>query len=303
LAVGILLPVAFPGTAGAGGTDSEGGLSSGGIERTYRLHVPASYDGSKPVPLVVAIHFGGGNTQILEKLSGLSEFADKEGFIVVYPEGYRTAWGGPDLVTPSVRDGVDDAAFISELIDEMAGEYEVDPRRVYVAGMCNGGLFTQVLAYELADKVAAVAVFTAFLTEAFVDQYSEPPRPMPIIQINGTEDTYILWDGGIPPALGNNGLPVRVGVERWVEMNGCSSTPVVTELPDAADDGTRIRREVYGECNGGAEVVLYEVEGGGHTWPGGVQYASEERIGRTSQDMNANEVIWEFFLKHPMPAR
>ncbi len=294
----------------AGATDAEEfseaaqkTLSSGGVERTYRVHVPPSYDGNDSVPLVVAIHFGGGNSRILERLSKLSEFADEKGFLVAYPEGYRTAWGGPDLVTPSVRDGVDDAAFISELIDRIAGEYQIDPRRVYVAGMCNGSLLAQVIGYELADKVAAVALYTAFMTEGFRNAYPDPPpRPMPILQINGTADTFIKWDGGIPPGLGNNGLPVRVGVERWAEVNGCSKTPEVTELPDLADDGTRIRREAYGECNGDAEVVLYEVEGAGHTWPGGVPYASEDLIGKTSQDMSANQVMWEFFQRHPLPA-
>jgi polyhydroxybutyrate depolymerase len=277
-------------------------MQSGGVERIYRVHVPPSYDGEEPVPLIVAIHFGGGNSQILERLSQLSEYADQKGFLVAYPEGYRTAWGGPDLVTPSVRDGVDDAAFISAVIDRVAGEYRVDPRRVYVAGMCNGSLLAQVVGYELADKVAAVALYTAFMTEAFRESYETPPRPMPIIQFNGTADTYILWDGGIPPGLGNNGLPVRVGVERWAEVNGCSKTPEVTELPDVADDGTKSRREVYGDCVDGAEVVLYVVEGAGHTWPGGVPYASEDLIGKTSQDMSANEAMWEFFLRHPLPA-
>ena len=201
-------------------------MESGGVERTYRVHLPPSYDGEEEVPLVVAIHFGGGNSRILERLSKLSEYADQAGFAVAYPEGYRTAWGGPDLVTPSVRDGVDDAAFISALIDRIAGDYQIDARRVYVAGMCNGSLLAQVVGYELADKVAAVALYTAFMTEGFRNAYPDPPpRPMPILQINGTADTFIKWDGGIPPGLGNNGLPVRVGVERWAEVNGCSKIP------------------------------------------------------------------------------
>ena len=282
-------------------TSSAGSLESGGIERAYRIYVPDSYDGTKPVPLVVAIHFGGGNAGILERLSGLNAVADKQGFIVVYPEGYRTAWGGPDLVTPSVRDGVDDARFISALIDKMADEYKIDSRRVYAVGMCNGGCFAQVLAYELSDKIAAVAVMTGFITKGFCEKYTVLPRPIPIIQINGTADTLILWEGGIPPGLGNNGLPIRFGIERWAKMNGCDSEPIVTQLPDLADDGTRIRREVYTGGKDGVEVVLYIVEGGGHTWPGGLQYASEERIGKTSRDTNASELIWQFFRKHPMP--
>ena len=95
--------------------------------------------------------------------------------------------------------------------------------------------------------------------------------------------------------------PTHKVVGNWVEMNRCATEPEVTEMPDLADDGTRITREVYSACQGDGEVVLYVVHGAGHTWPGGLQYQPEQMIGKTSQDMDASQVIWEFFERHPMP--
>ena len=158
-----------------------------------------------------------------------------------------------------------------------------------------------MLATQLPDTIASFATATATCADTFNANYSIK-RPVAIMFINGTEDKYVPFEGGILPlAPDQNVWPTRKVVGNWVTMNGCSSEPEITELPDVADDGTRITREVFSGCEGDGEVVLYVVHGGGHTWPGGLQYQPEQMIGRTSQDMDASRVIWEFFERHPMP--
>ena len=127
---------------------------------------------------------------------------------------------------------------------------------------------------------------------------------MPVLLIAGTEDPLIPWDGGEVTGNGERGqvLSVADTVGRWVALDGCASTPTVTMVPDRApNDGTTTRREHYGGCRAGAEVVLYAVAGGGHAWPGGLQYLPERTIGKTSRDFDASETIWEFFARHPHP--
>lgn len=276
-------------------------LEWAGFERTYHVHVPPSYDGSERVPLVLVLHFGTGNARIMQKLSTFDEVADSEGFIVVYPEGYKTTWGGIGTNTPAQKEGTDDVGFISALIDRLTETYRIQPDRIHLVGMCNGGYLAQVLATQLPHKIASFATATATCADAFNENYSVK-RPVAIMFINGTADKYIPYEGGTLPLTPDLSVwPTRKVVRNWVDMNNCTPEPEVNDLPDRADDGTSITREVWAQCDGDAEVVLYTVEGAGHTWPGGLQYQPEQLIGKTSQDMNASQVIWEFFERHPMP--
>jgi polyhydroxybutyrate depolymerase len=281
--------------------DSTATLEWAGFERTYHVHVPPSYDGTQPAPLVLVLHFGLGNARIMQKLSRFDEVSDAEGFIVVYPEGYKTTWGGIGTNTPAQKEGTDDVGFISALIDAMKEKYQIQPERVHLVGMCNGGYLAQVLATQLPHKIASFATATATCADAFNANYSLK-RPVAIMFINGTADKYVPYEGGVLPLTPDQSVwPTRQVVANWVQLNGCSSEPEVTDLPNRVDDGTSITREVWAQCEGDAEVVLYSVEGAGHTWPGGLQYQPEEMIGKTSRDMDASQVIWEFFERHPLP--
>jgi polyhydroxybutyrate depolymerase len=130
-----------------------------------------------------------------------------------------------------------------------------------------------------------------------------PLRAVSVLIINGTDDPLVPWAGGdvhLGPLELGQVLSVADTVKFWVSNNKCASLPLVTQLPDKdPSDGTTVRKETYGGCEDGAEVVLYAVEGGGHTWPGGLQYSPESIIGRTSRDFDASEVIWQFFKEHP----
>ncbi len=281
--------------------DSSSALSVGGQSRTYDLHVPPAYDGKAPLPLVLALHGGGGTGKGMPGLTHLSALADRKGFIVVYPDGIQRRWADGRGTTVADRNGIDDVGFLAALVAKLASELAVDPHRVYATGISNGGFMSQRLACELSGTIAAVAVVAATMGEALAAR-CEPTRPVPLLLIHGTKDPLVPWDGGqVTIGAGGRILSVAATIQKWVTLNGCAPTATVTLDPEDPTTGTRIRREVYGQCKDGAEVILFAVDGGGHTWPGGPQYLPERFIGKTNRTLDASEAIWEFFRRHPKP--
>ena len=302
----LVLVLALQGCSCAPGADNNYSASivSGGLERTYSVHVGSSYDPGKPTPLVIVLHGGGGTGKGMVRLTDFNALADRENFIVVYPDGFEKHWNdGRGVQWQSHIENTDDVGFISALIDRLSAELNIDAKRVYVTGISNGGMMSHRLGCELPQKIAAIAPVASNIPVNQASVWS-PSRPVPVLIINGTEDPLERWEGG-EISLGRQTfgvvLSVADTVEFWVEKNGCTSSPVVTQLPDKDPaDGTTVGTEVYGGCEGGAEVVLYAIEGGGHTWPGGPQYLPEAIIGKTSREFNASEVIWHFFKDHSM---
>ncbi len=159
------------------------------------------------------------------------------------------------------------------------------------------------LACDLSGEIAAIAPVAGSIPEPLLAS-CWPSRPVSVVAINGVDDPLVPWQGG-PVHIGRwergNVLSVAETIAFWVDHDRCSLRPVITYAPDSDPlDGTRVRREAYEDCQGGAEVVLYAVEGGGHTWPGGRQYLPEPIVGRTSRDADANQLIWAFFMAHRM---
>lgn len=281
-------------------------LFVGGLERTYSIYIPVSLNSSKPIALVLLFHGGGGTGQGMERLTldGWNRLADREGFIVIYPDGVEKHWNdGRGLQDYRAhRENIDDVGFVSALIEHLTKRLNIDPTRIYAAGISNGGQFSQRLACELADRIAAIGVVAAQLPD-HLHSSCAPKRPMPVLMMPGTEDPLVPWKGGdIGFRRGRKFgrvLSVRESIDFWAKQNQCPELPVVTYEPDRdPTDGTRVRRETYGPCREGTEVVLYAVEGGGHTWPGGDQYLPVSIVGKTSRDFNANDVIWDFFKRH-----
>jgi len=280
-----------------------------GLERTYHIYVPLSYDKTKQMPLVIALHGGFGTGKAMEKLTlgGFNRLSEKEGFIVVYPDGIERGWndgrGAEETRWRAHKENIDDVGFISALIDHLAKELNIDEKRVYVTGISNGALMSSRLACELTEKIAAIAPVAGTIAERMFPRCS-PSKPISVLIIHGTDDPLALWEGGIRGfAWKTTGRSISVPdmVRFWVTHNLCSTRPVVTYEQDKdPQDGTRVRKEVYGNGKGETEVILYAIEGGGHTWPGGWQYWSEKIIGKTSRDIDANEVIWFFFKKHAL---
>ncbi len=287
--------------------DIRGTVQSGGLSRTYLLHVPPGDDPAAPWPLVLALHGGGGQGRGMPLLTGLSRLADRRGFLVVYPDGVGRSWndGREDRDVPAVRRQVDDVAFLVALIDEVARAHRVDPARVYATGISNGGFMSQRLACEASTRVAAIAAVVATVGVELAGLCS-PARPVPVLMVNGTADPLVPYNGGQIRLPGGRLRPGKIAsvadtVALWGRHNGCTRPPEVTPEPDRdPSDGVTVRREARTGCRAGSEVILYVMEGGGHVWPGGPQYLPRPIIGRTTGDIDS-EVIWDFLSRHRRP--
>jgi polyhydroxybutyrate depolymerase len=286
--------------------DIHGSLRSGGLTRTYLLHVPPRYEADSSWPLVLALHGGGAQGRSMSGLTGLSRLADRHGFLVVYPDGIGRSWndGREDPDVPAERMSIDDVGFLTRLVDEVSRRYRVDAGRVYATGISNGGFMAQRLGCEASRRVAAIAPVVATIGVELAGR-CRPTRPVPVLMVNGTDDPLVPFLGGQVRVFGRlrPGKVASVGetVSFWARHNGCTAAPVITREPDRdPSDKVTVRREALTRCRDGSEVILYVMEGGGHVWPGGPQYLPRRVIGRASRDIDS-EVIWEFFSRHRQP--
>lgn len=272
-----------------------------GRSREFVYHIPPGYDSATQYPLVFALHGGGGDAQKMIDLTlgGFNDLADAEGFIVVYPEAYERNWNDgrnvPDI--PSHSLDIDDVGFITRLAEHIADYVNIDESRVYSTGISNGGLMSLRLAIEASDRFAAVASVAANMPENLT--FVSPQGPVPVAFLLGVEDPILPFDGGV--ILGDNGTVVSAtaSVSYWVDSNQCAATPQDVWLPDADPaDETLVRKLTYTGGLEGSEVILYEVHGGGHTWPNGDQYLGVWLVGRTTRDIDGCIEIWNFFKHH-----
>lgn len=286
----------------------------GGRVRHYRIHVPKKYDGKRTVPLVFCFHGGGGNAEVGSRM-GFTPIAEEEGFIVVYPEGLNKHWNDGRKSQKFVEQDaeVDDVAFVLALLEKLQNQFRIDSKRVYVTGASNGGFFSHRLAIEASDKFAAAAVMIATLPKPFETNF-KPKRPIPILFMNGTDDPFVPYNGGpITPNFTPRFVDSKTrefgrgectstdtAVKLWLTQNGLSETqPTVSQLPDKAPrDGCRVERRHWSGGREGSEVVLYRIEGGGHTIPGKAQYLPQRIIGPTCRDFDGLRTIWQFFKRH-----
>jgi polyhydroxybutyrate depolymerase len=278
-------------------------LHSPSGDRTYEQYVPASYDAT-PTPLVVDLHgyLSGAEGQAM--MSDFGSFSETADFVVATPQG-----NGPLPYWNAVphADLPDDVQFVSDLIDDVSSRLCIDRARVYVAGLSNGAFLASLIACRLADTVAAVAAVAGLQLPADC----KPARPIAILAIHGTADPFVPYGGGPGPALDSlewnaestrafAGLPyapVTDSLGEWAVIDGCAG-PARGE--PVSPSVTVVR---YDDCREGSAVELFVVDGGGHTWPGStLSKASEPVLGETTDEINADEVIWQFFQAHPLPA-
>ena len=266
-------------------------LEVGGRRRDYVLHVPAGLPAG-PRPLVLELHGGGGTGGNIERLTGLQAETDARGWLVARPDGVERQWNDG---RPEVRAGVDDVAFLSAVIDDVATRTALDPTRVYATGISNGALMSGRLACELADRIAAVGQ-VAGTQGVEAAARCAPSRPVSVLVISGTADPLVPYGGGpIGPVLGVGGdrgtvLGAEAYVAAWVGRDR-AGPPSTTELPP---DTTMSRYRGAAR----SEVDFYRVDGAGHTWPGGRQYLPRALVGSTSRTFSASRVIVDFFAAH-----
>lgn len=270
---------------------TRGKITSAGDGRTYLLYVPPTYDPVEPTPLVVSIHGFASWPANQMDVSQWNELADEYGFIVAYPSGtgFPKRWNAGGLIGEGA---VDDVAFIADLITALSRQFNVDPARIYVNGLSNGGGMSNLLACRLADRIAAMGgVAGAY---AAPEGGCQPARPVPIIAFHGTDDRIVPYAGGAAGGPRSFVFPaVPDWAAAWAERNGCDATP--EELPVVGEvSGVR-----YTNCADDADVVFYTVKGGGHNWPGGGRLP-ELIVGRMTEDVDASQAMWEFFVQHAL---
>ena len=261
--------------------------------RTYQIFVPAR---NGRLPLVIALHGGGGNGAQLAKSAGLIDEAAKEGFVLALPEGSSRfgkleTWNAGGCCAYAMREKIDDIGFIRALIDELERTQPVDPKRIYVVGMSNGGMMAERVAIELGDRIAGAAVFVGAL-------FGNEPRPVaavPMLIVNAEKDEQVPIAGGtsttgiVRRSQGMPYKPSRYAATFWATANRCTTNHAKAETADYV-------RERWTDCASGADVDFYIVKGAEHGWPG--RGLGRPGVTRNTGKIDGTALMWEFFAAH-----
>ena len=285
--------------------DTQVDLAAGTEAAWYLRHVPTSYSATAPMPLVLDLHGYSEGAKIHVLQTQLTVFGDSHGFITVTPQIERAPARWDTTLNNS------DLAFLGSVLDQAEATLCIDQNRVFVTGLSNGAFMTSAMACQFADRIAAAAPVAGIRDIDGCD----PSRPVPVIAFHGTNDPFVPYDGGLGSAAAN--LPAPDGSGRtlgevgavdpttkgpdvptitgdWAQRNGCETTPTESSV---TNDVTLLTWP----CPPGAEVELYRVTDGGHSWPGSKFSGSIEAVvGKTTYTIDANELMWAFFQAHPL---
>lgn len=276
----------------------ESHMTADGLVRTYVVNLPGTYhdnnDEANKYPLVIALHGTGGSAHQMEASYGLNEKGDKENFIVVYPEGVSSSgilgiktWNAGRCCDYAMVNDIDDVAFIRDLIDRLIADFAINPKRVYVTGMSNGGMMAYRLACELSDKIAAIAAVSGTMMAA----ECKPGRAVPVLHMHSLLDAKVPYAGGIGIG-GYHFTPVDSVLHFWSAQNGCSPSPKMI-------DNGQYRSTSWEGCNSNTALESYVTYDGGHAWPGGQK--PNPGADPPSTYINANDLLWDFFQRFELP--
>jgi polyhydroxybutyrate depolymerase len=281
---------------GSQGVTTRESMIVAGIKRTYLLHIPAHYDTIRRAPLVIVLHGHGESAENFEKYTGMSDKADAEGFIAVYPQAlgdpsdWHTAVDGPRKR--------DDINFVRNIINLLERKYRIDPRRVFAAGHSNGGIMTYRLASTLSDKIAAIGVTAGSI--GMIDEtgdtirFATPVHPVSVIHFHGLADTDVPYHGGAESDGPDNIVSVKNTISFWLTADHCPTAPTSRTV----SDDRNVIVDNYTPCAKGTAVTLYTIIDGTHRWPGDdVPWYTFP--GRDDSDIVATDVMWDFFAAHP----
>ena len=271
-----------------------------GFEREFVVHLPTDYDENEEYPLVLCFHGRGGTARHTEKKTGFSDIADRENFIVVYPEGINRAW----YLSGATSSIPDDINFTMKLIEHLEDEFLIDKNRIYATGHSNGGFQSIFLAVKHSDTFAAIASVAGGLSK-YHAQDNTSGSPISVLLIHGSNDPTVPFDGGVlhakvKRASGNKFEIISAPdlADFWIKHNKCDNTPVTVDLPNESSlDGTTVTVSTWSGGLDDTEVVLYTINGGWHGWPTKNMDASSLKPG-TCREIEAAEEIWKFFAKH-----
>lgn len=293
-------PTSLPAALTSGNHDRS--MQHGGRTRTYILHVPTGYDGSRALPIVIMMHGGFGDSKSAARYYQWSEKADAEHFFAVFPNGVNRAWNAGYCCGQPERTNVDDIGFLAAMVDDIATIVSVDRRRIYATGMSNGGMMAHRLAAARPDLIAAIGPVAASIGGQFgptspVDVPPAPASPVAVMIFHGSEDKHVLYGGGETQAgfvKGRIDISAAESTRFWVTANGAAAFGV-TETNAVGD----VIKETHAAQGNYADVVLYTIVGQGHAWPGVIKPRLLADQG--SMSINATDTLWEFFKSHPKP--
>jgi polyhydroxybutyrate depolymerase len=263
-----------------------------GMVRTYLLYQPAGFD--PPMPVVFNLHGYGSSAKQQMMYTNMNAVADTAGFLVVYPDAVGNRWNSGISDNPRwPTRNVDDVGFFDALIDTLRRQYSVDLHQVYACGMSNGGFMSFKLACQLSHRISAVASVTGVISQSTALDCA-PSRAVPILHIHGTNDPTVPYNGTF------GWYSAEQTVDHWTDLHGCFRSDT-TSLPDKDPfDGCTVTRIINTDSLGNADVIFFEVAGGGHTWPGAA--FDLPGAGNTNRDINASEEIWRFFRDRKLPS-
>lgn len=276
-------------------------IRTNGFRRNYLVHVPSGYRPDVSLPLVVVLHGAFDTAEGMETLTGFSKLADREGFVVIYPNGigilgFLQHWNAGHCCGKAAEEKIDDVGYLAAAIGDVQSILSIDANRIYMGGFSNGGMMTYRFAAERGDLLAAIAPLAAAAggqvsPETPEWHIPEPIAPLSVIAIHGLADDDVRHAGGVSLHRGGTRTywPVEKSLQVWIRRNGCHP-----KAAETSESGGAVQLRWWGLCEGNTEVALYLLEDWGHVWPGGAFTASLPQ-GNPLKDFEAAEVIWEFF--------
>ncbi len=273
-------------------------MNHDGLSRSYQLYLPSSYRADQPLPLLVVLHGRGGTTQRMADLTDFDSRAEHHGFAVAYPQGLENKWNYLHGIF-GYQPEPNDSAFILKVIDAIGLDHNIDPNRIYVTGISNGGFMAQRLACYMPQKFAAIASVAAG-GYAYMPDECIPSKPVNMLYIHGTADNKVPWGGLKMKDADGNLQSITMSVSRslkfWSERNHCSTKVNKVDIESSGKSPrTRVQLLKSSGCDSGTEVMLYAIINGGHNWPGVENFIPANIAGQVNLDIHASDVIWTFF--------